>query len=252
MKNPFRPGSRLVNNPAKAGEKSEITSADSSRDVQAFLDKVKSIPATAGDARLVFALDATASRQATWDVASKLQASMFQSAQALGGLNLQLCYFRGFAEFYSSAWQADPDQLLGLMSRIHCEAGATQLERVLRHALKENRSVRLKGVVFIGDAVEESFDSLADLAGKLGLMNVPLFMFQERNDPHVQQVFRHLANVSGGAYAQFDAGSADQLRELLRAVAVYAAGGLKALSDLGGSSGGAARLLEHQLKARSR
>lgn len=245
MKNPFRPEKRQV----AANYKSDKLPVSGKQDVQAFLSKVAAMPKTGGDARLIFALDATASRQATWDVASQLQTDMFLSAQALGGLQVQLCYFRGFADFYTSNWQGDSTELLNVMSGIRCQAGATQLERVLRHALAESGKQRLKCVIYIGDAMEENLDILAHLGGKLGLLNIPVFMFQERNDPVTRRAFMEISRLSGGAYSQFDAASADQLRELLRAVAIYAAGGLKALQNFSKSATASVKLLEQQLKA---
>ena len=41
--------------------------------------------------------------------------------------------------------------------------------------------------------------------------------------------FRQIAELSGGAYAPFNSSSAEELKNLLAAVAVYAAGGRKAL-----------------------
>jgi hypothetical protein len=218
-------------------------------DVQNFLQKIAKMPVAVGDARLVFSLDATASRQATWDTASKLQTEMFVSAQALGGLQVQLCYFRGFGEFYSSNWQSDPDVLLKTMTGIKCQAGATQLERLLRHVITENEQNKIKCAVYIGDAMEENLDILAQLAGKLGLLNIPLFMFQERGDPIARQAYLELSRLSGGAYCQFDAASVDQLKDLLKAVAIYAAGGLKALQDFSKNSHRTVKLLEQQLKS---
>ncbi|MEX0963670.1 MAG: VWA domain-containing protein [Pseudohongiellaceae bacterium] len=217
-------------------------------DVQQFLSKVASLPKTGGDARLIFAMDATASRQGSWDVASQLQSEMFLSAQSLGGLNVQLCYFRGFAEFFSSDWQSNADEILRVMSSIQCQAGATQLHRLLQHAIDENKIKKIKCLIYIGDAMEENVDLLAQLAGKLGLLNVPLFMFQERHDPVARAAFQELSRLSGGAYSQFDSASADQLKDLLRAVAIYAAGGLKALQNFSGHSSGSVKLLEQQLR----
>ena len=246
MKDLFKIGSKK---PVSADEKKSVAE---SGDVANFLQKVAQMPPAvvgAGDARLIFSLDATASRQATWDVASQLQTEMFLSAQALGGLNVQLCYFRGYGEFFASDWQSDSQKLLKIMSGIYCQAGATQLEKILRHAVAENGRRKIRGVVFIGDAMEENIDRLADLAGKLGMLNVPLFIFQERGDPQVRQAFQELCRLSGGAYSQFDAASASQLRDLLKAVAVYAAGGLKALQNFSKQSGQAVKLLEQQLKS---
>jgi hypothetical protein len=93
--------------------------------------------------------------------------------------------------------------------------------------------------------MEEDIDNLANLAGELGLLGVPAFMFQEGHDTAAERAFREIARLTKGAYCRFDAGSADQLRELLRAVAAYAAGGRKALE---GSARGRGQLLLEQLK----
>jgi hypothetical protein len=230
---------------SKSGDQHPVASKN---DVQQFLSKVAAMPKTSGDARLIFSLDATASRQGTWDVASQLQNEMFLSAQSLGGLNVQLCYFRGFAEFFSSDWQSNADEILQIMSRIQCQAGTTQLDRLLQHALVENQKGKIKCLIYIGDAMEENIDVLAQKAGKLGLLNIPLFMFQERGDPIAKAAFKELSRLSGGAYAQFDDASAEQLKELLRAVAIYAAGGLKALQNFSGGSTAGVKLLEQQLR----
>lgn len=235
---------------------SRLKSQDSARypvssetDVKQFLSKVAAMPKTTGDARLIFSLDATASRQPTWDVASQLQTEMFLGAQSLGGLNVQLCYFRGFGEFFSSDWHSNADDILQIMSGMSCQAGATQLQRLLQHAIKENDTQKIKCIVYIGDAMEENIDILAHLAGKLGLLNIPIFMFQERNDPIARQAFIELSRLSGGAYSQFDSASIGQLKDLLKAVAIYAAGGLKALQDFSKKSHKTVKLLEQQLKS---
>ena len=218
-------------------------------EIAAFLESASNLPIRSHDARLIFALDATASRQPTWDIATELQAEMFRTAKALGGLSLQLCYFRGLGEFFASDWHGKSDSLLQLMADIQCQAGVTQLERLFRHALRENGAQRIKGVVFVGDSVEENIDMLAQAAGKLGMLNVPIFLFQERGDPQTRAVFTQLSRLSGGAYSQFDAASAAQLKELLQAVAAYAAGGLKALREFSADASGEVRLLEQQLRA---
>lgn len=244
MKDLFRSGRKQQSVRTGAGK----PAAAGKQDVQAFLARLAVTPKTAGDARLIFALDATASREFTWDIASRQQAEMFQSTRDLGGLNVQLCYFRGFGEFFVSDWHTDSGQLLELMTGIRCRAGATQIGRLLSHVMEENKVKRVKAVVYVGDAMEESLDRLAHLAGQLGVLQVPLFMFHEGHDGHARRAFEELARLSGGACCQFDAGSASQLRELLRAVAVFAAGGLAALQDLSKRSGKGVKLLERQLR----
>jgi hypothetical protein len=69
-------------------------------EIDAFLAKVKGLaPTTAAGqrGRLIFALDATMSRQPMWDSACRLQADMFREAAAIGGLDVQLVYYRGLA-----------------------------------------------------------------------------------------------------------------------------------------------------------
>ncbi|MEZ5491425.1 MAG: VWA domain-containing protein [Gammaproteobacteria bacterium] len=223
-----------------------------SGDVQDFLQKVNAMPRPQGakgaTAHLVFALDATASRQATWDRATQLQSEMFVSTQATGGLQIQLCYFRGLGEFYRSDWHNDADNLLQQMAGLRCQAGMTQIERLLRHAIEQNSRQKLRGVIFIGDAMEENVDVLCQLAGQLGILNVPLFIFQERQDPAAQRAFVEMARLSGGAYCHFDSASAEQLKDLLKAVALYATGGLQALEDFSRKSHQSVKLLGQQLK----
>jgi hypothetical protein len=223
----------------------------SDKEVADFIEKMKSVaPASPGGARgrLIFAMDATMSRQPTWDMALKLQADMFTEVKAIGGLNVQLIYFRSYDECRASKWVSDPEALARLMTGIRCLGGFTQIRKVLAHARRETQQRKVDALVYVGDCMEEEIDHLASIAGELGLLGVPAFMFQEGDDPIAETTFREIARLTKGAYCRFDAGSAGQLRELLRAVAAYAAGGRKALEDLSRKSGGGRRLLE-QLKS---
>ena len=180
--------------------------------------------------RLIFGLDVTASRQPAWDTACELQAEMFREVSAVAGLELQLVYYRGLGECRASRWFSRPEQLAKAMSGIMCNAGETQIEKVLAHAKKETRLLRVSALVFVGDAMEENPDTLVHEAGELGRLGVPVFMFQEGDARDVEHIFRDIARLTRGAYCRFDPGAARQLAELLRAVAVYAAGGVTALA----------------------
>jgi hypothetical protein len=131
------------------------------------------------------------------------------------------------------------------MQKIDCQGGETQIRRVLDHVLKESKAQKVHALVFVGDCMEEPIDEVCALAGKLGLLGVPVFVFQEGNEPIAERAFKEIARLTKGAWCPFDAGAAHQLRELLRAAAAYAAGGHKALSDLSKRRGGegAVRLL---------
>ena len=216
-----------------------------SDDIAAFVAKARAISPHAAGARgrLVFALDATMSRQPTWDMACTLQADMFREAASLGSLDIRLVYYRGLNECRASSWISDSDRLAKLMAGIDCRGGNTQIGRVLSEARREAVASGVRAVVFVGDAMEEDVDALCAKAGELGLLKVPVFMFQEGHEQVAEQAFREIARLTGGAWCRFDPGAAAQLRALLRAAAAYAAGGREALKRLSASEGGAAKLL---------
>lgn len=211
----------------------------SSKDIAAFLDKAAKTPTLAQvKGRLIFAADATMSRQPTWDAAIEIQSDMFEVAQSIGGLGVQLVYFRGRGEFEASEWTTTPSALAARMREVRTRSGFTQLRRVLHHAAEEARRTKVGTLVYVGDCFEENPEVVAKEAGALALLGVPAFMFHEGDDPNAAEVFREVARLTHGVYARFNSGSAKQLRELLRAAAVYAAGGGAALNRFAELSGG--------------
>lgn len=218
--------------------------------IDAFLERARTMaPGTAGKrGRLVFGLDATMSRQPTWDRAASVQAEMFKEAAAVGGLDIKLVYFRGFGECRASPWVSDGERLGQMMSRIDCRGGLSQIRKVLSKTLEEARQAPVQALVYVGDAMEEDVDLLCARAGELGLLKVPVFLFQERQEPAATAAFAEIARLSGGAHLSFSGASGAELARLLKAVAVYAAGGRKALEArrAGGDEG--ARLLIAKLR----
>lgn len=222
----------------------------SSASVDTFLAHARRapLPTLSGRGRMIFALDATMSRQPTWDLAQSLQAKMFEAAGRHGGLDVQLLYYRGLAECRASPFVSQARTLIDLMSRIDCRSGSTQIEKVLAHVRDETRSARVGALVFVGDAMEERADRLFALAGELGLLGVKAFMFQDGENAVPAHVFREIARLTGGAYAIFDASAPSRLAALLAAAAAYAAGGRGALERQALEGGSAARLLLAQMR----
>ena len=220
-------------------------------DVDAFLARLREtpppVPDSAARGRLVLALDATMSRQHSWDTAQAIQGDMFAEAGRVGGLEMQLVYFRGFDECRASKWTGDTQSLARLMSGIRCMGGRTQIIRVLKHVRAEAAAGKVNACVYVGDALEEPVDALAQVAGEIGLLGIPVFMFQEGRDGRAEEGFRDIARLTRGAYFRFGHESGQVLRELLSAVAVYAAGGMKALSSHSAERGGTAALLLRQM-----
>ena len=238
--------SPIVKTPAPASKMpSKLSSSD---DVQGFLQKVKAMaPAARSDGktgRLIFALDATMSREATWDQAQHIQAGMFAEAARISGLDVQLVFFRGYNECRASRWVNDPNTLAKLMTKVKCQGGHTQIGKILSHIKRETAKSKVDAVVYVGDCMEEDVDSLCAKAGQIGLLAVPVFMFQEGYDGQANAAFKEIARLTGGAHCRFSSGSADQLRQLLRAVAIYAAGGRKALAQFARGNSQGSLLLE--------
>jgi hypothetical protein len=229
--------------------KTSLARATQDSAIDAFLEKAQGLaPARSGGrGRLIFSLDATMSRQPTWDAAQALQGEMFATAAGLGGLDVQLVYFRGLSECRASAFVSGGAGLAALMARIDCRAGRTQMAKIMMHALAESKAAPVGALVFIGDAIEENVDALAETAGELGLRGVKAFMFQEGVDPAARAAFREIARLSGGAYAAFDLAAPRRLADLMRAAAAYAAGGLLELERRARQGEEAARLLLSQI-----
>jgi hypothetical protein len=171
--------------------------------------------------RLIFALDATASREAMWDLACQLQSAMFEETAKIGGLEIQLVLYRGHNECSHTAWTTDAQGLATQMRRIRCEAGTTKIARVLQHIRTENAREKVNAAILVGDACEEIPAELYD--DDAGLP--PVFMFQEGDGSaiyidqrgeyvvdhppqKVETVFREIARLTNGAWARFDAGAA--------------------------------------------
>ena len=220
-------------------DKNLPTERSSANQIDAFLKTAAKVPALSQvKGRLIFAIDATMSRQPTWDRAAHIQTDMFEVAHAIGGLGVQLVYFRGSGEFQTSEWTTNPAALAARMNGVSCRSGFTQLTCALQHAAQEAKRTKVGALVYIGDAFEEDSDAVAKAAGALTLLGVPAFMFHEGDDPRAGEMFREIARLTKGVYARFDSGAARQLRDLLRAAAIYATGGNVALKEYGDRMGG--------------
>jgi hypothetical protein len=180
-------------------------------------------------ARLLYGVDATASREAGWVVARELQAKMFREAGSL--LSLRLVFYGG-NRCRKSVWCTSGEELARLMHTVSCEAGPTMIEKILRHGLSEHAQAPLRAITFIGDAMEENLDILVGIADQLGAVGVPIHMFQEGNALHVRKAFRLLALRSGGTYSEFNPtvpASIERLSAQLNEVARVAVNSVKAI-----------------------
>lgn len=204
--------------------------------VRRFLETAKSTPVR-GDSReqgrLIFALDATMSRQPTWDLACNLQADLFDAASDVGGLDVKLAYFRGQNEARASRWFSETGALKRAMGRIACQGGLTQISKLLDLAVREARAAPVAAFVYVGDTMEEDVDRLCAQAGELALHNTRAFMFLEGRNETAEAAYREIARITGGVFLRFDPQSAERLRALLGAIGAFSAGGRTALEARG-------------------
>ena len=132
--------------PASTESRKQPAAASPRAEIDAFLSKVRSLGPAAQSGhrgRLIFALDATMSRQPMWDTACRLQGDMFNETAAIGGLDVQLVYYRGLAECRASPWVSDARRLGALMEKIDCRGGHSQIGKILAHARRENSLARI-------------------------------------------------------------------------------------------------------------
>ena len=199
--------------------------------------------------RLIFGLDLTSSREASLRHARIATAAMFDTIKTVGAVAVKLVYYRG-NECRASEWHDDAAVVSRAMLRLSCEAGYTQIARLLRVALKEQE--RVSGVVFVGDHCEDDHDELLGLARTLGKRSMPLFIFHECADHderslQAKPLFRRMAEISGGVYVEFNPDSGTVLREVLSSVAAFAAGGSEAVKQVGHAVTPEARQLQARL-----
>jgi hypothetical protein len=229
-----------------------IPTRGSSTAIAGFLEELKNPTPqpSIGAGRLIIGLDATASRELTWDAACRIQGEMFEATGGIGGLEIQLVYYRGFSECKASRWLTTAAQLHCAMRSVACVGGATQIARVLDHAIRETRARKVNAIAFAGDAFEEKIDQICAAAGELGQLGTPVFCFHEGREPTAAAAFKQIASLSGGAYLPFDLTSAERLKVLLGAVAAYAVGGVAALEAYGRgrNKGGEVLRLSYQLQ----
>lgn len=191
-------------------------------------------PPARREARLIFGLDLTGSREPSLCHARVATASMFDTIKVIGSVAVKLVYYRG-SECRIGDWHDDPAIVSRYMMGLSCKAGRTQIARMLKRVLAEREKV--SGMVFVGDHCEEDGWGLDDLAVRVGERGIPIFIFHEVRDDdelalHAQSLFQHLAKVSGGVYTEFKPDAGEALRELLATIAAFSAAGHEGLKQI--------------------
>lgn len=196
--------------------------------------------------RLLFTLDATASREGAWNVARKITHSMFE--QLPGELEVSLGWHGGGSLQEITPFSTQSRGFLDKLNSVNCSAGRTALNDLLQEC---TQIPRLRALVYIGDCFEENEENAYAIAEQLRIKGIKLFIFHDRsserygyNVDDAKRIFANLIDICGGCLLDFNESSANKSKELLDAIAVYAAGGTKLLEQKRKQLPGAAKLLE--------
>ena len=205
--------------------------------------------------RIILALAMEADdRSATWDQLRTIQTEMF----AAGPAALKFCYFgregalQTSRPYISTRWVTDTDDMADIMDkgRAGCVCGCyCQVSDILEQCLAETQQGSVQAVVIVGDNFTGDLDAALATAKQLRAVGTPLFLFQQGRSSATEDAFRALAEVTGGAYFQFNPHVervAGRLPGLLEAVTHFAIGGMTALEARGNES---ADLLLEQMHA---
>ena len=144
-------------------------------------------------ARLVFAVDATASRSAAWEAAKQLTDILFEAIP--GKLDVALAVHGGGRVHTFTAFTADAGRLRDMAMGIRCRSGDTRLIDILARAVREKPKV----VVYIGDCFEESQREAVSVAEQLKAQGTRVIFLRDGNDRTAARVFPKLAALTGGA-----------------------------------------------------
>lgn len=179
--------------------------------------------------RLVFAIDATASREPAWQAAKATTDALFHALP--GQLDIALAVHSGSRLTAFTDFASDPAPLRQAASLLQCEAGITRLLDIL----ERTRDASAKVLIYIGDVFEEDLQRAEHLATSLRLRGTRVIIFHDRAQaPSLDvsaEAFHMIARITQGAVLPFDHTATAALRDALEAIATLAVGGVKLLQQ---------------------
>jgi hypothetical protein len=172
-------------------------------------------------ARLVLAIDATASRAPAWNASQRVMGGLFTALP--GELEVALAVHGGSRVHTFTGFTSKVETLRKQSARVQCQAGMTAMLNILAAVLK----LDVRVIVYVGDVFEESHRGARRLANALAAKGTRVIILHDGGSPEDAdgRIFQEIASITGGAVLPFDASALDELGELLRAIAVLAVGG---------------------------
>jgi len=204
--------------------------------------------------RVILALATEADDEFIWDRMRTLASEIFAVPVAVkfayfgreGALQTRPCI--------TTRWVTDADDWADIVNRgrAGCVCGCyIQTSDILEQALRETRQASVQAVVIVGNFYGD-LDGAVATAKQLRAAGTRLFLFQQGRSGLTEDAFRALAEVTGGAYFQFNPHVervAERLPEMLEAVSHYALGGIGGMTALEARGNGSAALLLEQMHA---
>lgn len=196
--------------------------------------------------RLVFAFDATASREPAWELARQVTDSLFRVVP--GELDIALAVHGAGAVHTFTPFSPDPHSLRDAAASVKCQAGMTALVQLMDQVLAQSG---VKVMMYTGDCFEEDPQAAYDRADSFKARGIKAIMLHDSStgDAAARHVYDEIARRTGGVCVDFHGehgtNAAGELRELLEAVAVLTLGGVKLLEQRKAALPGAQRLLPY-------
>jgi len=204
-------------------------------------DLIKSALASAGRPRLVFAIDATASREEAWDAAKKITDTLFCAVP--DALDVALAVHGGSEVHTFTEFCADYKSLRAMAGRVHCQMGLTQLNEIMRQTISHER---VKVLVYIGDVYEEDVNVAVELAETLKIKGCRIVILHDGHEGSSDhRAFQAIAKAGNGCVLPFNSNAIKDMRASIEAIAILASGGTKLLETKSKTSQAAALLLSH-------
>jgi len=218
------------------GKQGSLDQADRVKNIRDMIARTKEEKAKVQEVlrkqktNIIFAVDATASREHFWSETIKIQDKMFSTAQKAGAnLHAQLVSYSGETfdgEIHRTPWHNDAHALSDHLRSVRCAPSQTQIEKVFRHALNECCKRDVHALILVGDSYEENVPTLVRLASQINQKGIKLFMFHDTKTTCTAEdtltVFKKIAKAAEGFYVPFNVGDLAVLGDYLKVVGALA------------------------------
>lgn len=206
--------------------------------------KAALLQSAAPRARLVFALDATGSRQVTWETCAVPLTDALLTALPGHQLDVALAWYGGGRVTFTG-FTSHLGTLRDRAAGVRPKAGRTQFLEILTRCVLQTEGVKV--VCLVADTFEESPPLALKLADALKARGTRLLILHDSASQTFggAEIFAQMAERTGGAVLPFDASALPRMKDLVGAIGVLAVGGTPMLEARQETMPAAKLLLSH-------